>query len=164
MNAAKTHKTLQRPPCRAHQSGNGSQRGCQNEETPFPSGRMGSWTGTQGLTLRMRSRSARFGRRPGPLTRRTGQEASPPPREGTRATDGPTAVSRISLPSPRNQRKQGWRPIQITRTQAFAGPDVPRMMALNPIETLSGQTGHNAWSSSCPWPFEIFTTYWWQNI
>jgi len=74
----------------------GSQRGCQNEETPFPSGRMGSWTGTQGLTLRVRSREARFGCRPGPLTRRTGHEASPPPREGTRPTDGPTAVSRMN--------------------------------------------------------------------
>ena len=51
----------------------------------------------------------------------------------------------ISLPSPWNQRKQRWRPIQVTRTQAFAGPDVPRRMALIPIENLFGQTGCNAW-------------------
>ncbi len=57
---------------------------------------MGSWTGVRGLSLRVRSWWARFGCRPGPLTRRTGHAASPPPREGTRPTDGPTAVSRIT--------------------------------------------------------------------
>jgi hypothetical protein len=59
---------------------------------------MGSRAGTQGLTLRVRSWWARRGCRPGPLTRRTGHAAAPSPREGTRPTDCPTAVSRfISL-------------------------------------------------------------------
>ena len=57
---------------------------------------MGSRAGTQGLTQRVRSWWARRGCRPGPLTRRTGHAASPSPREGTRPTDCPTAVSRFS--------------------------------------------------------------------
>ena len=74
---------------------NGSRRGFQNEERALPSGRMGSRSGTQGLTMRVGSWWVRRGCRPGPLTRRTGHAASPSPREGTRHTDCPTAVSRL---------------------------------------------------------------------
>jgi hypothetical protein len=66
---------------------NGSRRGFQHGERALPSGQMGSWTGIEGLTLRVRSWWARFGCRPGPLPRRTGHVASPSPREDTRPTD-----------------------------------------------------------------------------
>ena len=79
-----------------HEPRNGSRRGFPNEERALPSGRMGSRAGTQGLTLPVRSWWARRGCRPGPLTRRTGHAASPSPREGTRPTDCPTAVSRLT--------------------------------------------------------------------
>ena len=55
-----------------NQPGNGGRRGCQYDQKAFPSGRMGSRTGIEGLTLRMRSWWARLGCRPGPLTRRSG--------------------------------------------------------------------------------------------
>jgi hypothetical protein len=86
-------------PTRPPNPRNGSRRGFQNEERALPSGRTGLRAGTQGLTLRVRSWWARRGCRPGPLTRGTGHAASPSPREDTRLTDCPTAVSRPNGPS-----------------------------------------------------------------
>ena len=68
------------------------QRGIPNKERACPSGRRDACRAIQGRTQRVRSWWARQVCRLGSWTRRSGQAASPPQREGTRLTDCPTAV------------------------------------------------------------------------